>query len=41
MRIHGVGFGERSWFKDNLRRVVGGEVDTNIWSDPWLGGISF
>lgn len=37
---NGVAYGEISWFKDNLRRVVGDGVDTNIWSDPWLGGIS-
>lgn len=32
MRIrNGVAYREISWFKDNLRRVVGDGVDTNIW----------
>lgn len=29
--------GERSWFEEYLRRVVGDGVDLYFWYDPWLG----
>jgi len=29
------------WFKDNVRRVVGGGKDTLFWHDTWVGDISF
>jgi len=31
--------GVRSWFDDNLRRVVGDEVNTFFWTDQWVGGV--
>jgi len=34
-RIHnGVGVEGESWFKENLRKKVGDEVDTFFWMDP-------
>jgi len=32
-----VGFGEGSWFEENVRRVVGGGSSTYFWLDNWVG----
>ncbi|XP_024630861.1 uncharacterized protein [Medicago truncatula] len=35
----GVGLGERGWFEENVRRVVGGGSSTYFWMDNWVGGV--
>jgi hypothetical protein len=35
----GVGWGDGSWFEDNVRRVVGGGGTTFFWTDNWVGGV--
>jgi len=37
--IHsGVGVGVESWFKENVRRVMGDGSSTYFWLDNWVGG---
>jgi len=35
---NGIELREKSWFEENLRRVMGDGIDTYFWFDLWLEG---